>query len=136
MKKKINDFSKIKFERSPAEFKDGRKLVTAHLAGKFTRDKILAEMQSMANAFHAKKKNYYMGMSVHYEDPNDWTPALYKHVDSKQILYNPTDSATTAGYKDIDGLYLYIIEMPDEKPLHQKMHKKKSEKSMFVKYKK
>jgi hypothetical protein len=136
MKKKINDFSKIKFERSPAEFKDGRKMVTAHLKGNFTRGRVLVEMQSFADAFNAKGRNYYMGMSAHYEYPNDWTPALYRHVGSKQVLYNPTDSPTTEGYKDIDGLYLYIIEMPADKPLHQKMHKKKSEKSMFAKYKK
>lgn len=138
---KKDKFANIKWVKSNAEFTDGRKLVTGFVKGKFTRNEILKELQTLADGINAKGRNAHLGVSVHYANPNDWLPAIYKNVKDKQVLFNPSDSDTTTSFSNIDGLYFYLVELPAGKDLKQKNHTlKKSQKnehvSMFTKHKK
>jgi hypothetical protein len=124
----------LKFQKSNAQFKDNRKMLTAMVKGNYTRKEILSKMKSLSDGLKENgKTNSYIGVSMHFAYPNDWTPSLFSSVNNKQILYNPTDSNTTEEYKDIDGLMFYIIDMPEGTQLNQKMHKQKKTQNMFIK---
>lgn len=128
------DLTDLKFRKSDMQFKDNRTMLTTMIEGKFTRKLILSKMKSLSDGLKENgKTNAYIGVSAHYKNVNDWTPALFSSIKNKPILYNPTDSPTTAEYKDIDGLMFYIIDMPEGTPLNQKMHKQKKTQNMFIK---
>jgi hypothetical protein len=137
---KVDKFEKMKFRKLEAKFTDNRELYTAYIEGKFTRKDVLEKLETLAKIFRENGKNVYLGVSAHYAYPQDWLPAIYKSVYKNQVLFNPTDSPTTTEYKDINGLYFYVVEMPDETILTQKMHKlQKSNtnvENMFTKHKK
>lgn len=122
---KVDKFEGMKFVDTKAEFSDGRKLYVAMIQGKFTRRNVLEKLENLAEKLRGQSKNAYLGVSAHYDYPNDWLPAIYRRADQQQVLYNPSDSDTTTGYKNIDGLYFYITELPDGSDLGQKMHKVK-----------
>jgi len=116
---------KLNFESNKATFNGKKKILTAMIEGKFTRHGILEKLNSLAQGLQKEGRNASLGVAVHYDYPNAWTPAILKPCNKAQVLYNPTDSPTTNEYKDIDALYFYIIEMADGSDLEQKMHKKK-----------
>jgi hypothetical protein len=120
---KIDKLESLQFKKLGVEFDDGRTMYTAFIKGKFTRFDILNKMESLAEKLKEKGKNGYIGVSAHYREPNGWLPAIYCNINKTQKLFNPSDSTTTIEYKDIDGCYFYVAEMPEGKELKQKMHK-------------
>ena len=132
---KIDKLEKLKFTKSNAEFEDGKELFMGFLKGKFTRNDIQNKMDEIAKKLRDNSKNAYLGVSVHYKEPNGWLPAINRSVNQPQVLFNPTDSVTTAGFKDIDGIYFYVTQMPEGSELKHKMRKvkKADTESMFVK---
>lgn len=134
---KVDKFGKLKFTKSPAQFDDGQELFVSFLKGKFTRKEILNKMENLAEKLRSNGKNAYIGVSAHYEDPNAWLPAINKSVNNAQVLFNPTDSPTTVEYKQIDGIYFYVTQMPEGTELKNKMRKVKkvNTESFFTKKK-
>lgn len=137
---KIEKFEDLKFKKLDVEFDDGRTMFTGFIKGRFNRHDILNKMENLAEKLREKGKNGYIGVTAHYKDPNGYLPAIMSGVDKTMKLFNPSDSDTTAGFKDIDGCYFFVAELPEGKVLKQKMHKvQKSNaetESMFTKKKK
>jgi hypothetical protein len=122
-----NKFENLKFEKSNAQFKD-RKLLTGYTEGKFTTHEIATKLQQLADGLNKAGRNAYVGVSIHYRDPNAWLPAIYTHVSQSVQIYNPTDSDTTHDYKDIDGCLFYILKKQQGEVLTQKFHSVKKNK--------
>lgn len=133
-------FEKLKFVKNNATFKDGRKALNGFVKGSFTQDQIKQKLQSISNGlFESGKKNAYVAVSIHYKNPDDWLPAIYNKVGNKIKIFNPNDSDTSHDYTGIDGAYFYIVELPENSNMNQKMHKVKKasdDTSMFTKHKK
>ncbi len=130
-----NNFNGIKFKKEWDGFKNGRKLITSHVDGHFTRETVLREAAKLAKTLQREGRNVHMGIAAHYESVNAWTPGLMFDVKGPIKLYHPNDSVTTEDYKDIDALYIYVIET-EEKDLKQKVYTKKKETNMFLDHKK
>lgn len=135
-----SDLTNLKFEADKdVVFKDGRKMLTSYAQGKsFRRNDVLKKLLSLSQALvKAGKTNAYLGVSAHYKEVDTWCPALLFNVKDKPVLFNPTDSPTTNEYKTIDGLYFYLIEMPEGSEIKQRYQSKKKkqniEQSMFTK---
>jgi len=117
---------KLVFKESKVSIKDKSTLFTAFqkIESKndtfYTRKEILSKMEHLAKKLRDAGKNGFIGVACHYEFPTSWTPAIYCDINKRMVLYNPIDSDTTKGFKNIDGVYFYVVE---GKELDQKFHK-------------
>ena len=107
---KKNIWKNLKFEKSDTVFTDGRKRVDGYIVGSFTRSEISTKLQELSDELHKKRKHGYIGVSVHYDDPNAWLPAIFTQYGHDVKLFDPADSTTTQEYERINGLCFMIIE--------------------------
>ena len=77
---KTDIFKNLKFEKTNAEFKDGRKMVSAYAEGSFTREQIKTKLQQLADGIKLKEKNVYVGVAIRYSYPRSWLPSVATHV--------------------------------------------------------
>jgi hypothetical protein len=117
-----NKFANLKYEKMNTQFNDNRKMITGYIEGKFTSEDIKTKLQQLADGFHKSGRNIYIGVSIHYGDPNAWLPAIMKHVSEPVDIFDPSDSDGSYDYSDIDGCLFYILEKPQGEVLTQKMH--------------
>ena len=120
---KTDIFKNLKFEKTNAEFKDGRKIVSAYAEGSFTREQIKTKLQQLADGIKLKDKNAYIDVAIHYSNPHAWLPSVAKHVTQPVAIFDPTDSDTTQDYDNIDGVMFQIILLDNEKLLETKHHR-------------
>lgn len=120
-----NRLDKLNFKESKAQIKDKSTLFTAFqkIDSKkdpyYSRKEILLKMERLAGKVRQAGKNAFIGMACHYEFPNSWTPAIYCDIKKRMVLYNPIDSDTSSGFKNIDEVYSYVVE---GKELDQQFH--------------
>ena len=137
---KTDIFKNLKFEKTNAEFKDGRKIVSGYIEGSFTKEEIRTKLQQLSDGIYKKSKNAYIGVAIHYDDPNAWLPAVFTKCGDPVRIFNPADSDTTHDYNSIDGCMFYILQLDEGKNLDQTHHKPKKQQNdtgfMFGKKKK
>jgi len=135
---KNNNLSKLEFSKVNAEFKNGQQMFVSRFKGKLKRADIINKLNEMAKDLNKKGVNAYLGASAYYDTPSAFLPTLYRHCSKPQTLFNPNDSDTTNGYKNITGAMFHVIVLPQNKQLEQKMHtvKKADTHSFFDQHKK
>jgi len=114
---------KLKFKNSNTKFADGRKLVEASLTGKFTRDNILKNINSLAAQF--EDEHVQLGAAIHYKGVNKWAPALFRKSTQHMMIWDPSDSPETAeAYRNdtIDTVHFFVLE--DKEKVHKDKYRK------------
>jgi hypothetical protein len=125
-KKNIDKFKDLTFEKNDLQFNDHRKQLMGYIEGSFTRAEIVSKLQELSDGLKAKGRNGYIGVSIHYGYPDAWLPCIYTKYGDNVKIFDPEDSDTTEGYKDIDALCFMIIEGKDEnESMFQRAKKKK-----------
>ena len=74
---KKNIWKNLEFQKSDTVFTDGRKRIDGYIEGSFTRSEITTKLQELSDELDKKRKHGYIGVSVHYDDPNAWLPAIF-----------------------------------------------------------